>query len=73
MFELTQEQPFEFGVGYSAVRVWVNENGTPRVYFGKISNGAFPIGDSNPVIFDLCGVVDPATQEFSPILSGSSI
>ena len=54
-------QPFELEVGFSAVRVWVNENESPKVYFGDFDAGKYPITDANNAVLDICGPFDSTT------------
>ena len=58
MIEVSQGQPQEFQIGFSVVRIWVNENVAPRVYFGNFSLGKYTIYDWNSDVLDLCGVYD---------------
>lgn len=62
IFEISQAQPLEFGVGFSAIRVWVNEKVTPIVYFGDFSTGKIPMTDGSNAALDICSLFDPTSQ-----------
>ena len=59
--EISQMQPLELGVGFAAVRVWVNEHVTPKVYFGDFVEEKYPITDGNSAVLDICGPFDSTT------------
>lgn len=59
--EIGRGLPQEFGVGFSAVRAWVNEHVTPRVYFGDLSGGAYTISDGANAALDICGPFYPTS------------
>ena len=56
--EISQGQPHDLGVGFSAVRVWVNQIRTSTVYFGDFGAGKFTILDGHNAVLDICGVFD---------------
>ena len=40
------------------MRVWVNDNVTPRVYFGDFYAGKYTITDGDSAVIDICGGFD---------------
>jgi hypothetical protein len=69
--EIVQTQPLSFGVGFSSVRVWVNQTSTPRVYFGNFTTGDFTIVDGKSTALEICGVYDSTSSgNVNPTLTG---
>ena len=56
--EISQGQPHELGVGFSAARAWVNQIGTSKVYFGDFGAEKFTILDENNAALEICGAFD---------------
>ena len=53
------------------MRVWVNENVTPRVYFGDFYAGKYTITDGDSAALDICGAFDSASpNNVSQVLKG---
>ena len=70
MIEISQGQPQDFQVGFSVVKVWVNENMTPRKYFGNFAVGK-TIYDGNNAAIDICGGFNSASpNEVDSALQG---
>lgn len=61
--EISQGQPYQLGVGLSFARVWVNQNVSPKIYFGNFATGNPPILNGNNVTLDLCGMFDSASSD----------
>ena len=59
--EISQGQPHELGIGFSSIRVWVNENVSPRKYFGDFSARKYTITDGDNAALDICGPFDPSS------------
>ena len=70
VIEVVQAQPIEYGVGFSSMRVWVDNTATPRVYFGNFSIGN-TAADGSDAFFDLCGCYNPGSDVVDPTLSGA--
>ena len=63
--------PLEYGSGMFSARAWVNQNASPRKYFGDIQDGIIPISDPDNAAIELCGVIDSANpNEVDSNLSG---
>ena len=45
------------------VRVWVNGNVTPKVYFGDFAAGKYPITNGNNAVLDICGPFDSTASD----------
>ena len=58
MIEISQGQPQELGSGFSVVRVWVNSNASPRVYFGNFSLGKYTVLDGDNAAIEICGAFE---------------
>ena len=53
------------------MRVWVNDNVTPRVYFGDFSAGKYTITDGGSAALEICGVYHPTeSNRVDPTLQG---
>jgi len=66
-----QAQPLSFGIGFSSIRVWVNQISTPRVYFGNFATEDFTIMDGNNAALEICGVYDSTSATLiNPSLTG---
>ena len=71
VIEISQGQPQEFEIGFSAVRVWVNSNVIPRVYFGNFFLGKSTVYDGDNAALDLCGAFESTSpNKVSQALQG---
>ena len=52
--EIIQAQPIEFGIGFSSLRIWVNQTVTGPIYFGDFVTENLPIANGTDGTLRLC-------------------
>ena len=50
-------------MGYTALRIWVNQTVTDRIYFGNYATQNFPIASGASAGLDVCGSYDASSSD----------